>query len=456
MRVPGLFQDLWLDEIWTLGLLMSVTGPWDILMGLHHENNHFLNTLYIFAVGDGAPGWAYRALSFGSGCLALWAAGMIGLRHGTMNALASIYLCALSYPLIHYSSEARGYAPAFSMALICFYCMEEWSQRKSTGAIVFYQVAAILGLLSHPTFVYFLASAIVWAMYRECRQGRTGWESIRSAVRMNGLPVGMLIFLYVLLLRHMVSGGASQTSWPDMVLGAYSLAIGAPAHGPAAAVAVLIALAFFLSGIRLLKKQDPGLRVFYILMIVGSPLIVFLLIRPEYYFIRYLLISVPFFLLLVSRVLSHCYASGGFGKWGYVIFIILFSAGNIIHLVDFLKFGRGRYLDALEFILRRSPAETITVSGDHDFRIGAVLAYYTRQISHGGRIAYFTQADYPKEGPQWFISHHTEKDLSPPGLLRTDAYHHVYHLRKEFRSAGLSGMSWFVYEKIKPHKLNGS
>ena len=54
MRVRGLFSDLWLDEIWSLDGAFAARHWWDVFLRFNLDNNHHLNTLYLFMIGDGA------------------------------------------------------------------------------------------------------------------------------------------------------------------------------------------------------------------------------------------------------------------------------------------------------------------------------------------------------------------------------------------------------------------
>lgn len=60
LRILGARGDLWLDEIWTLKLLEHVGSPGEIFWNLAHDNNHPLNSLYLYFVGADASALAQR------------------------------------------------------------------------------------------------------------------------------------------------------------------------------------------------------------------------------------------------------------------------------------------------------------------------------------------------------------------------------------------------------------
>src|SRR5512143_455296 len=42
--------DLWLDEIWSIFFAEAARSPCEILTLFRHDNNHVLNTLYLYAI----------------------------------------------------------------------------------------------------------------------------------------------------------------------------------------------------------------------------------------------------------------------------------------------------------------------------------------------------------------------------------------------------------------------
>ncbi len=102
----------------------SLSSPVGILTRLTHDNNHPLNSLFLWLVGP-TPHWvAYRALAVicSGGTLVLTL--LLSRRRGPLEAVASVTLMAASYPLVVYGSEARGYAPATFFALAAFLLLE--------------------------------------------------------------------------------------------------------------------------------------------------------------------------------------------------------------------------------------------------------------------------------------------------------------------------------------------
>ena len=53
-RLIAIHDDFWLDEIWSLQFSKLVEGPLDVLFRpeLRHDNNHPLNTLWMYVLGE--------------------------------------------------------------------------------------------------------------------------------------------------------------------------------------------------------------------------------------------------------------------------------------------------------------------------------------------------------------------------------------------------------------------
>src|ERR1700733_3219543 len=60
VRILGAFNDLWLDEIWSLDLVQQVSSPWGIFTRIHQDTNQYLNSLFIYFLGPHGNWHIYR------------------------------------------------------------------------------------------------------------------------------------------------------------------------------------------------------------------------------------------------------------------------------------------------------------------------------------------------------------------------------------------------------------
>ena len=109
-RLPGLFTDFWLDEIWTLSRTNLLNSPVEIFTEFLSSNNNHLNTLIFYLLGEQKQWMLYRLHSLAAGIGTVIIAWLIAYQKGRLEAIIASLLTAGSYLMIHYSSEARGYA----------------------------------------------------------------------------------------------------------------------------------------------------------------------------------------------------------------------------------------------------------------------------------------------------------------------------------------------------------
>ncbi|MEN6450401.1 MAG: hypothetical protein ABFC96_07920, partial [Thermoguttaceae bacterium] len=150
IRFGGAVNDLWLDEIWSLQLLADhATSPLDVFTKIHHDNNHYLNSLWLQLTGPAASPVLCRLLSLAAGIGTVALAALIGRRRDTATAVLAMLLVGFSYVLVLYSSEARGYAGAVFFAFLSFLLLDRYLDRRRWQTAVAYSLSAVLGLLSH-------------------------------------------------------------------------------------------------------------------------------------------------------------------------------------------------------------------------------------------------------------------------------------------------------------------
>ena len=117
--------DLWLDEIWSIFFSESAKSPWEIVSLYKHDNNHLLNTFYLYAIGRQDTLIFYRLLSMAAGVGSSYLLTTIARKRGELESIFVLLLAGFSYPLILYFSEARGYAPAIFFALLSLFLLIE-------------------------------------------------------------------------------------------------------------------------------------------------------------------------------------------------------------------------------------------------------------------------------------------------------------------------------------------
>lgn len=441
LRVGAARGDLWLDEIWSLELARQAGSLANVLSGLHHDNNHPLNTLWLLLAGEGAPPLVARglALAASAGMLALAAARP--LRGGPPEALATTVLLAASPLLVHHGSEARGYAPALLLVLVAFHALGRFLETRRRGWAGAFAAASVLGLLSHLTFLHALAGFAAWAVL-ELRRTRRERPAAAADLALLVLPLAALALLWLVDLRHLAIGGGPEVRIPEVLRESLRAALALP-RGPLEVLGLAALGAAAAEGLALARAGDPRWAFFAVTAGLAPALVV--LAGPAYLAPRYFLVAALAVLLLLGLALGRLARRGAAARLAQVGLLVAFCAASAVPAARLLRDGRGRYRKAIAFLLAGTGEPVATVGSDHEFRNLTVLAYHARHLPLARPLAYVR----PGPGvtaPLWFLRH----DFSVPPREEPEILvaGRRYALAATFPHAGLSGWTWIVYRRL--------
>ena len=176
VRVFAARNDLWFDEVWTLQLLRErVHSVGDVFTNVKHSNNHHLCSLWMSLVGQNASSLVYRLPSVLASIGTIVLAGLIGLRRSRLEGSIAVILTSWSYLLIHFGTEARGYSLVIFFALLAWYALQQFDEKRSWAWTVVFWSAVVLGFLAHLEFAICFAGLVAWALWR-CVRYRSKWR----------------------------------------------------------------------------------------------------------------------------------------------------------------------------------------------------------------------------------------------------------------------------------------
>lgn len=438
VRVGAARGDLWLDEIWSAELARQVSGALDVFTRVHHDNNHYLATLWLRLAGDDPPLLA-RGLALLSGAAALAAMALAAAPRGWRVALAATALASGSAFLVHYQSEARGYAPAVLGALAAYQALDRFLATRRPGWALLAGGAAALGILSHLTFVLILAGALAWI-------GRVAWR--RRALDPWLLaplvpPIATLAWLWLVDLRFLVRGGGPEDTTWDVLRELWRSTFNLP---PGAAEWLGLPL-LALVGWRLVRLRREGDdRWAFFAGAFGAAAATVIVRGPgDYLAARYFAVCVPFLLLLVAEALGALAPAGRGGAVGLAGLLLLFAIAGVAPVGRLITDGRGRYREAIGYMLDHGTGSPITVGTDHEFRNGMVLGFHAERMRLGKPLVLLTgRAGGPP--PEWYLRHEFQPaPQAAQGLLGPGDV--PYRLAAVFPYAGLSGWTWLLYRR---------
>lgn len=446
LRVWAGVGDFWLDEIWSLRFAQNLGSPWQAVTKRYYDNVHLLNTLYLYVLGHQANWVWYRVLSMVTGTGAVAMLGWACIRRSWLDALTTMVLAAVSFPLILYSSEARGYAPAILFAVTGYAALQQYWQVGRRWLLLVFWGAIAMGLMSHASVLYVYLSLVFWSIARAFRHAGGRRRAAVELVVCHAFPVAFLVLLYVLHIRNLVEGGGPVHSVWHVVGRALAMAAGTPEAGPWRVVGIAAACATVILGVLLLRRDELLRWVFFVSVLALAPAVVVILKQPKVLYFRYFVVCFPFFYLLLGYVLSWCYRRRGWGPVVYGIVMLLFVVGHSRWTARLVAVGRGHYLDAVLYMAEQTSGGEIVVATDHGFRNGAVLGFYADYLPPGKRIVCVDGVQRPAARPEWAITHSRAIEHEPPRQL-VDRDGASYVLARRFPYAGVSGWQWFVYHR---------
>jgi hypothetical protein len=448
IRFYASLGDFWFDEIWSWNFAGNVLTDWDILASIHHDNNHHLNTWFMYLLGQNWHWTVYRIPSVLAGIGTVAVAGLIGNRHGKLEAVTAMLLTAGSYLQVHYSSEARGYSYMIFFALLSFYLLDISLKGARPKTNVCFAFTAILGFLSHLQFVFCFAGLVSWSLWRLVHDRKNRRRLVRINLLCHLLPIAFVSWLYYVDISHMTIGGGPEPRLGDVLIELLSLTAGGPSAGPVALLVAVAVVPATLLALFLFHRNGSDEWVFYLTVLLIAPVLIAVVMQHTLIYVRYFLVCSMFTLLLVNHVLTQLVRFKPMGLPLFVVILLGMLVSNSLHVSRLIRLGRGHYQQALQMINDRTQGPVITIGSDHPFRNPMILLFYQLHMPNPKPIAYQQQGQGPPEGPEWFIRHEFNSEQTPDPAFR-DSFGNRYQLIKEYPAAALSGWKWVVYHNEK-------
>lgn len=449
LRALPIGNDFWLDEIWSYRRAMALDSVWGVFAA-HHSNNHHLSSALMYLVGPVDPWWVHRLPSLAAGVASVMLAAAIGWRRSPRQGVITAFLVGACYAQIHFSSEARGYAPAVALCLLAWSCLERGQEAGRSAAWRWlHGAASLLAVLFHLTALFYLAGAVsyrVLALASQPRRDIRSWG--RRSLELFSLPVAGVALLYWVDLRHLFVDSGVPTDWQLLMaeLGAYAL--GAPFWPSAGWLwAALLVATFALALLPMARERDPR-WLFFLVVGAIAPALTFASFRPDVVALRYFLVGIAFALVAAGDGLARLWDRGASGRRATALLLALFFAGHAAHYVAFLRHGRGAYREAIATMAREQPGEALHVASDHDFRNGAVLRFYAPTLPADTSLIYHAEGRWPRQGVDWVVTHEALRREAPPQRI-LDRHGVVYERTNGFEKAGISGFHWDLYRRIE-------
>lgn len=455
IRIFGAHGELWFDELWSLTLIDEVRARHDLFWGLAIDNNHYLNTLYLYLVGADAPVLVQRALSILLGTASVAVAGLAMRRSGTAGILGAMAIFAISYPMVNYGSEARGYAGLILMTLLALLLTESAtagskSDRRKLGLV------NVLGVLFQPIMLGGIAGLMAWSAWINRPSGRPNTRAILDCIgataRTFSWTVRLLIPVAAIIAFSVLHAGGYRIagSVPFTVAGFVSgyggtlhLLLGLPDAVPAW-VALVIGAATAAAGWYLLRRRAPQHAALYLIFLIGLPLVMFLARLPNPHFPRYYLAAGIVFVLLLADLFAAAWTRGGAMRLFAAVAIAAVAIGNGMGVSRLLQDGRDRSASVMQLVGGDGP---VLVTTDQDARNKPIIEFFARRLNLP--ITHVPTRELCARDPEWLLSSSVDSEM--PEALDTSSVgcKKIFKKVASFPQWGLSGLPWTVYRAVR-------
>jgi hypothetical protein len=407
VRLAGAQGSLGNDEIWSLINLRPVQHFWQILWGISHDNNHFLNSLWLyFAWPLSQDATWLRLPSILAGTLAVPVMTRLGARHGPIAAIAAATLTAFSFFQLSYSIQARGYATATLTLLIAYGELERALDAPRSGARWALALASGIGFFSHLAMGPVIALLGMISVAETLRRRRNAVLALRESFALfwpTALAMAPTVAFVIAGYRNM--GGFTIGHLTPF---AGSHTIGAIANLELATFGLdsssLLQAAFALVALPLLVLgaifylARPDRRIAYLAMLVTLPAGALLLRLPNTHAPRYFFAASPFLLLLAAESFGALWR---FGDWRRAVALAALAATLTGDALAFARLEAGQaapWTDALAMIAASSDK---TVASSFDFNVGKSVDFFN--ATRGAGLDLISTDQICARKPAWYI-----------------------------------------------------
>ena len=451
LRLHGARGDLWLDEVWSLALVARIHSVGAVFWGINHDNNHFLNSIWLYWVGPDASVLTYRLPAILLGTAGIPAAGWVVRRHGPVPMLAVMLLFSVNYLLVDYGSQARGYAGLILFTLLAIGCtMDALALPRPTmkhRAPWLLGLVMTLGFLSHLVMGEVAVIVAIWSVRERLSVVNSVKQALLdtvvlltpTAILMSPLVFCLLTNADEFAIGHQIPFVASDfwRAYGYLLL----VLLGSNAIGKAACLGV-VALLYCAVGYAWISTGRRETR--YSTALVLVPLIFFGACLPNTSYPRYFLPFGVIFLLHVGECMGLLLTRDTiFNPLSVIIVLAIVGLNMHLLLMFFAAGGRGDYTALAS---RMAATGTILYGTTQPEAVRAALDYYGRKL--GVPAEQVPMDQWCKTPPNWFVF--TELYVVPPDAMAEGVIDKCgYDLQAvPFPNSGMTNSGWHVFHRV--------
>jgi hypothetical protein len=448
LRIAGARGDFWMDEILSLLSVSRVHSASEIVNGINNDNNHILNSLYLYALGSDQNPMAARSLAIFFGTAAIPVAGWCawGLKKDSIAAIAAMLIAAIACPLVDCGSQARGYAGLEFSILLVLGILEQGPAWKTQP--FWLGIAALLGLLNHFLMAIALVGFFIWQLWESRGSGPV--QALKQTLKRFSVAIllsaGLAGFIALGLRQHpfhRIGGVVPSTVGGTLIMYGRLIPVLFGLVSPKWATIGLMAMIFALATALLASRRDKGNRAgAYVMFCVLLPLGLFLsgvtnLFEPRYFFFSWVILIV-----LLADLIGRGLAGGYAQRLVAIFAVIALIAGNTVALARFYHDGRSPVRDMIAVMMNGSGMTYGSDWGDNHI---IPIDYFASK--ENVTLTYVAEDDFCSDRPAWFI--HADRRDTPPSTITAGppGCELVFDHPQVFRAWGLTSPHWMLYRR---------
>ncbi|MCW6506826.1 hypothetical protein [Lichenifustis flavocetrariae] len=456
LRIAAATGDLGLDEAWSLKLVTGLHSFGDVFWGLPHDNNHPLNSAWLFLIGAGRPVWLYRMPAIVFGTLTIAAVARCLGRRSEVAGIIGAWFAAVALPLVDFGSEARGYAGLTLASVLAIDAWDRvvaappWSRpslyrraRRDLGLAIGFGALSHLGMM---LTVSVLGAATLIHMGASTRRVVT---TLVGATRLF-LPCCLYLLPALTALAIGIDRGGgykigdidpfSAAKLAQGLGGMLTMITGLPdTIPPAVAITATLAVVATAAVRRILAPHwtTLSLSTFVIL-----PCVILAAQPPNVGYARYFAVCGLVLLMIEAAALGHLWVCSENGRrWAVAGSVAIVTGGLTL---DSLQIGWGRSAASATLALMNAEGdETYTASRP---KMAALLLDAAAGRTMAG--VPLSAAAFCPNPPEWYIAVGLYDPMpDAPLAVGPEQCRTTYRARRPFASSPLSGTQWTLYRR---------
>lgn len=443
LRIAGSTDPLWLDETWSMLLLKPIQNIGQIFTNIHLDNNHYLNSVYLFLLGPDRMPFLYRIPSLLSGILLLILLPLHFFRKKQyLQSVIVAILLASSEFLIDLSGQARGYMPMLLCCYLSFECLDAYRKHNKSSTALLFGITALIAFLWQLTFAELYLPLFLWSLFFLHHRYKTAGTLLQKMAFLHAIPLLGLATLYWVDLRFLQIGFQRENPLLIVMIQTFMWITGTT-HAKLLTAVWLVVCALYIGAMGQHMFRYGTVRqqgMFAATLVLSTLLLTFVTTGA---LARHFLPLCALLLLLFTYELSRAWKRSVRGQWCVVFLVAMYCAGNLYDTALLLQHGRGEAVPVLQYIAAHDSSPTIRIFTKYPPLVTNLSAYYWPEVTNGSALVIESPDDAKAAPPRWFfMAEDPYKTLvRNPGFLFGDTQYNRISLPTDPQSY------WILYER---------